>query len=99
MNNAPYKNPELSIEERVNDLMSRMTLEEKVGQMVQLPVFDDVVKAVREQAIGSILCGVDEDLYEAQKAAVEETRLGIPVMLQSENLSGQSCCLIETYEE
>jgi beta-glucosidase len=30
----PYKNPKLSIEERVNDLVSRMTLEEKVSQMV-----------------------------------------------------------------
>jgi len=30
----PYKNPNLSIEERVNDLVSRMTLEEKASQMV-----------------------------------------------------------------
>ena len=30
----PYKNPELSFEERADDLVSRMTLEEKVGQMV-----------------------------------------------------------------
>ena len=29
----PYQNPELSIEERVNDLVSRMTLEEKIGQL------------------------------------------------------------------
>ncbi len=31
----PYKNPALSIEERVNDLLSRMTLREKVGQLTQ----------------------------------------------------------------
>jgi beta-glucosidase len=30
----PYKNPSLSIEARVNDLVSRMTLEEKVSQMM-----------------------------------------------------------------
>src|SRR5581483_3773837 len=29
-----YKNPRLSIEERVDDLVSRMTLEEKVSQMI-----------------------------------------------------------------
>jgi beta-glucosidase len=31
---VPYKNQKLSIEERVNDLVSRMTLDEKVGQMI-----------------------------------------------------------------
>ena len=30
-----YKNPKASIEQRVNDLLNRMTLEEKVGQMNQ----------------------------------------------------------------
>ncbi|MGD0337156.1 MAG: glycoside hydrolase family 3 C-terminal domain-containing protein [Bacteroidota bacterium] len=30
----PYQNPALSIEERVNDLVSRMTLDEKIGQMM-----------------------------------------------------------------
>lgn len=32
----PYKNPQLSIDERVKDLLSRMTLEEKVAQMTSL---------------------------------------------------------------
>ncbi len=32
---APYQNPNLPIEHRVRDLLSRMTLEEKVGQMSQ----------------------------------------------------------------
>ena len=30
----PFQNPNLNIEERVNDLISRMTLEEKVSQMI-----------------------------------------------------------------
>ena len=29
----PYQNPKLSVEQRVNDLVSRMTLQEKVGQL------------------------------------------------------------------
>ena len=29
----PYKNPKLSVEQRVSDLLGRMTLEEKVGQL------------------------------------------------------------------
>ena len=32
----PYKNPDLPAGERIADLLSRMTLEEKVGQMMQL---------------------------------------------------------------
>lgn len=32
--NAPFRNPNLSVEERVNDLVSRLTLEEKADQMV-----------------------------------------------------------------
>ena len=31
--NAPYKNPSLPIEQRLDDLLGRMTLEEKVGQL------------------------------------------------------------------
>ena len=31
-----YKNPKASVEQRVDDLLRRMTLEEKVGQMNQL---------------------------------------------------------------
>jgi beta-glucosidase len=32
--NAPFRNPKLPIEERVNDLVSRLTIEEKAAQMV-----------------------------------------------------------------
>jgi len=31
-----YKDPKLSIDARVDDLVSRMTLEEKIGQMLQI---------------------------------------------------------------
>lgn len=31
-----YKDPKLAVEERVEDLLGRMTLEEKIGQMVQI---------------------------------------------------------------
>jgi len=38
----PYKNPNLSINERVEDLLGRMTLEEKFWQMIMLPGNDMV---------------------------------------------------------
>ena len=34
--NAPYQDPALPVAERVADLVGRMTLPEKVGQMMQL---------------------------------------------------------------
>ena len=33
-NSFPFRNPDLSVEARVNDLVSRLTLEEKIGQMI-----------------------------------------------------------------
>jgi beta-glucosidase len=38
-----YKNPSLSIEERVDDLMKRMTLEEKVGQLIGFGIRDTTI--------------------------------------------------------
>ena len=34
----PYKNPDLPIEDRVEDLLARMTVDEKIGQMTQLNI-------------------------------------------------------------
>ena len=40
---VPYKNPKLTVNERVNDLLRRMTLEEKVGQLMCTLGWDDYV--------------------------------------------------------
>lgn len=85
-----YKDASLPIEDRVNDLMSRMTVEEKIGQMNQLPVFMNLHKAVKEQCLGSILCGVDEDVSAYMREAVEETRLGIPLLVGIDAIHGHS---------
>lgn len=85
-----YKDPSLPVEARVADLMSRMTIEEKIGQMNQLPVFFDLHKAVKEQCLGSILCGVDEDISQYMHEAVEETRLGIPLLVGIDAIHGHS---------
>lgn len=36
LSTAPFRNPDLSVDQRVSDLVSRMTLEEKVSQMVHV---------------------------------------------------------------
>ena len=42
--NLPYKNPNLKIEERVKDLLGRMTLEEKIAQMRSISFESFVIK-------------------------------------------------------
>jgi beta-glucosidase len=45
------------MEERINDLMARMTLEEKVGQVIQPDINDVTPEQVRQFNLGSILNG------------------------------------------
>ena len=64
--NLPYKNPDLPIQERIADLLGRMTLEEKVGQMMQLDArngnLDDIII---NKHVGSILHTSPADLPRA----------------------------------
>ncbi|MEO1288838.1 MAG: glycoside hydrolase family 3 N-terminal domain-containing protein, partial [Chloroflexota bacterium] len=53
----PYQNPDLPIEERVADLLERMTLEEKIGQMTLIEKGSIQPDAVTEYFIGAILSG------------------------------------------
>lgn len=101
-----YKDSSRPVKERVEDLLSRMTLEEKASQLCgNLPasvIVDGEVDAERlhqfADGLGRItqysLVGLvsPEKIADAtnkiQRYFVEETRLGIPVALQSENLCG-----------
>lgn len=55
--NAPYKNPHLPIDERVDDLLARMTIEEKVGQMTLVEKGSIQNPDIAERAIGGLLSG------------------------------------------
>ena len=85
-----YKNPKKPIAARVEDLLGRMTTEEKVGQMLQLPGFSDLSQQVREKCLGSILCVVDEDTAKYQEISLNETRLGIPLIFGIDAIHGHS---------
>ena len=82
------------LEQRVAELLARMTVTEKVGQMSQrngadgkLP--DDLRSALREGRIGSILNETDRDtVNEMQRIAVEESRLGIPLLMGRDVIHG-----------
>jgi len=84
-----YKHPEEPIERRVADLLSRMTLAEKVGQMMQLNGQLDPVRTVREIQPGSLLHILNEKLAEAMDEAAS-TRLGIPLLVGEDGIHGHS---------
>ena len=90
------------VDERVNTLLTQMTLEEKIGQMNQYSSFWDVTgpapkegsaavqfEHLKNGLVGSMLNvhGV-ENVYKLQKIAVEETRLGIPLIFGFDVIHG-----------
>ncbi|MBR3989706.1 MAG: glycoside hydrolase family 3 C-terminal domain-containing protein [Bacteroidales bacterium] len=80
------------VEARVDKLLSQMTLQEKIGQMNQISAGGDVAQyadALRAGQIGSILNEVDpEKINEYQRLAVEESRLGIPLLVSRDVIHG-----------
>ncbi|NLY42618.1 MAG: carbohydrate-binding protein [Clostridiaceae bacterium] len=107
-----YKDPNAPVEARVADLLSRMTLDEKVGQMVQGELGNDSSR-VRPQdcidyAIGSVLSGGDSDpatgndlqsWYNDVTSRVEaslQSRLGIPIIYGIDAVHGHSNVLEAT---
>ncbi|CAI9105900.1 OLC1v1004924C1 [Oldenlandia corymbosa var. corymbosa] len=52
-----YKDPKQPMVTRINDLMSRMTLKEKIGQMTQLDRENLTAEIMRDYSIGSVLSG------------------------------------------
>ena len=96
-----YKNAKLTISQRIEDLLQRMTLEEKAGQLNQLnggvftgPAVNDAgqqekVRMVREGKVGSFLnvTGAAET-RNIQQVAVKESRLGIPILFAFDVIHG-----------
>jgi beta-glucosidase len=98
----PYLDKNKTIEQRIDLLLPLMTLEEKVGQMNQYNGFWDVTgpapkggtaelkyEHLRKGWVGSMLTvrGVKE-VRAVQKIAVEETRLGIPLIIGFDVIHG-----------
>jgi len=99
-----YRNPNLTVDERVADLLSRMTLDEKVGQITPLgegktQIIDPTGTYTNESASAVLSRWWDPDLeFTPRKAAIlrngvqrylkEKTRLGIPELFMGEALHG-----------
>ena len=93
---AKYLNPNLPIEERIDDLMGRMTLKEKVGQMDQFKGFakmkkDELIEAKRrlkQGLIGSFLIVKDAKAVEEIQKLAENSPLKIPVLIAIDAIHG-----------
>jgi beta-glucosidase len=83
-----------NLDERVSNLLSRMTVQEKIGQMSQFNGFggtipDDFKDKLRAGLVGSVLNEINtETLNEMQRIAVEESRLGIPLLIGRDVIHG-----------
>ncbi|XP_054792276.1 uncharacterized protein LOC129297943 isoform X2 [Prosopis cineraria] len=97
-----YKNPNEPIEARVQDLLSRMTLKEKIGQMTQIERRVATPSAIRDWSIGSMLsCGGGgpfenamasdwADMVDGFQMSALESRLGIPLMYGIDAVHGNN---------
>ena len=99
---ALYKNSELPIMDRVRDLMTYMTIEEKVGQMTQVErQFLDGDDNISKYFLGSLLSGGGSapaknfprswaDMYDRFQKVSLSTRLGIPIIYGIDAVHGHS---------
>ncbi len=92
LTNAPYQDKRLPIEERVTDLLGRMTEREKIGQLIlveksSLTQIDDI----RDYTLGALLSGAGSrpptntaanwlEMVQKYQAKAKETCLGIPLL-------------------
>ncbi|NOS57385.1 MAG: glycosyl hydrolase family 3 [Cyclobacteriaceae bacterium] len=92
---------DLTIEQKVESLLSQMTLDEKIGQMTQVRHFDDITIAdIKTKFIGSIIHtpgptpGTDAAEWQAKFVQLQwlalSTRLGIPMFFGVDAVHGQN---------
>ena len=82
--------PKDPVERQIDDLLAQMTLEEKIAQMTQVnggKVSDNIAEQVRAGA-GSMLNSVGAEANYYQRIAVEESRLGIPMIFARDVIHG-----------
>lgn len=97
-----YKDPTKSIDSRVEDLLSRMTLAEKIGQMTQIERSVADPSVIQNYFIGSILSGGGSaptpnaspsawaDMVDGFQTAALSTHLGIPLIYGIDAVHGHN---------
>ena len=87
-----YMDPNQPINRRVKDLLGRMTLDEKIGQMCQYSGFEEKHEAlVKQGKVGSLLNVFGaENTNKVQKGALKHSRLSIPLIFGLDVIHGYS---------
>nr|WDE18881.1 beta-D-glucosidase [Citrullus lanatus] len=97
-----YKDPKQPLNVRINDLLGRMTLEEKIGQMVQIDRTVASKEVMKKYLIGSVLSGggsvpakeaspkVWIDMVNEFQEGSLSTRLGIPMIYGIDAVHGHN---------
>lgn len=84
------------VEKKIESLLVRMSLEEKIGQMNQLSfsgnnerAVERMASSIKEGSVGSLLNVADPNIVNSlQKIAIEESRLGIPIIFGRDVIHG-----------
>ncbi|WP_438854560.1 exo-beta-d-1,3/1,6-glucosidase [Agromyces sp. M3QZ16-3] len=84
-----YLDSSRPVADRIADLLGRMSVEEKVGQMLQLDAREDLEDQVLRQHVGSILHASPERIALAHEL-VAQTRLRIPLLVGEDCIHGHS---------
>lgn len=84
-----YLDTSLPTSARVADLVSRMTLAEKVGQMMQLDGKSGIAAPIADFHVGSLLHMSPANMI-AARALTEQTRLRIPLLIGEDCIHGHS---------
>jgi len=98
---APYKDPTLPVDERVEDLLGRMTLDEKIGQMTLVEKDSIVPQDITYKYIGGLLSGGGGtpaqntpeawvDMVNGFQEYALDTRLGIPIIYGIDAVHGNN---------
>jgi len=96
-----YQDPSQPVEERVKDLLSRMTLDEKVGQMIQPERHTATADDVKNYFLGSVFSGGGNvppsntptgwcDMIDEYQKAAMSTRLQIPFIYGIDAVHGNN---------
>jgi len=96
-----YLDPDASVNDRVNDLLGRMTLDEKIGQMVQAErSYPDIDTVIKDYFLGSVLSGGGSrpgtkpqdwiDMVNGMQQAALSARLKIPIIYGIDAVHGNN---------